>query len=71
MCLHVARHLRSILKNVELKTLFMPVSGTTACLNISRHHLYKPFHGSGMSKLTTGYSTVHKKHLEKDKTGKV
>ena len=58
MRLHVATHLSNTLKNVELKTLCMPVSTTVACLNISGHRLYKPFHSTGLSKLTTGYGTA-------------
>ena len=45
------------LKNVELKILCISVSATLACLNTSRHHLYKLFCATSISKLTTGYGT--------------
>lgn len=57
MSLHVARHLSNTLKNDELRTLCMPVSATMACLNMSKHRLYKPFHSTGIPKLTTGHGT--------------
>ena len=56
-CCHTF-NLSNTLKDVELKTLCMLVSTTVACLNISGHRLYKPFHSTGQSKLTTGYGTA-------------
>ena len=35
----------------------MPASATVVCLNTSRHHLHKLFHGTGLPKLMTGCGT--------------
>ena len=59
ICLHVARHLSGTEKCwIKDLTYDMPVSATVACLNISRYCLFKPFHGTSMPKLTTGYSSA-------------
>ena len=53
--------LSNTLQNVELciHSLCMAVSATVACLNTSRHRLYKLFDSTGMPTLTTGYGTDH------------
>ena len=52
-----AFNVNNTLKNVELKTLCMPVPATLACLNISHCTMYeqiKFFHSVSVPKLTTG-----------------